>query len=583
MDFSFLNTLLRSTELPPPEPWLAGTTLSYTYFGHFLAAAAGKLLGIHPGLLFNLAIAMTAALAASAILAAGAALGGRLRTGAVAVFLALFLAAPSGPCTAFDFHFRQAGRALDWHYFWATSRVIAPNGINEYPFWSFLFADLHAHVLALPFTAAFVAVLLLFVTRDRGGALAFAPRQAAALVALAGLFFAALQITNGWSTPVYACLLLFLPGVLWLGTRPAGFAASVRALARSVLLPAAGVVARGRAPRAPVLGALLAAAAELGPRGGPVGAAVGLLQRVGVLRRRSSCPSRSRRGRRALAAPREGRARVPDPRGDRPPPVPRVASRSIRRGSPRRPPRASSRPSRFSSPFGAVRRATDEPPAPGARPRRVRLRDPDGLRGRLRLGPHEHDLQVPLRDVAPLLPRGGARVGDVPGLEDRSFGAPRSSSPAPPPSSRPSPRSRASCATTAAAGRAARSTARPTSRSRAPPTAARSSGSTRTSAACPSCSRRRDPPYQDFTRLSMHTGLPTVLGWDYHVCQRGHSAGRDRAPQAGRRGWPTRRRTRRSSGGSSTGTTSRSSPSGISSAERTPAGISRASRRGRIS
>ncbi len=239
MDFSFLNTLLRSTELPPPEPWLAGTTLSYTYFGHFLAAAAGKLLGIHPGLLFNLAIAMTAALAASAILAAGAALGGRLRTGAVAVFLALFLAPPSGPWTAFSFHFHQAGRPLDWHYFWATSRVIAPNGISEYFFWSFLFADLHAHVLALPFTAAFVAVLLLFVTRD--GLATSAPRHAAALAGLAGLFFAALQITNGWSTPVYACLLLFLPGVLWLGTRPAGFAASALTLARGVLLPAAGV------------------------------------------------------------------------------------------------------------------------------------------------------------------------------------------------------------------------------------------------------------------------------------------------------------------------------------------------------
>ena len=243
MDFSFLNTLLRSTELPPPEPWLAGTPLSYTYFGHFLAAAAGKLLGIHPGILFNLAIAMTAALAASAILAAGAALGARLRTGAVAVLLALVVAPPSGPRTAFDFHFHQAGRALDWHYFWATSRVIAPNAINEYPFWSFLFADLHAHVLALPFTAAFVAALLFFVTRQDRAVAAF--RQSAALVALAAFFFAALQVTNGWSTPVYACLLLFLPAVLWLGSRPPTFRAAARALARSVLLPAAGVVALG--------------------------------------------------------------------------------------------------------------------------------------------------------------------------------------------------------------------------------------------------------------------------------------------------------------------------------------------------
>jgi len=243
MDFSFLNTLLRSTELPPPEPWLAGTPLSYTYFGHFLAAAAGKLLGIHPGILFNLAIAMTAALSASAILAAGAALGSRLRTGAVAVLLALVVGPPSGPRTAFDFHFHQAGRPLDWHYFWATSRVIAPNAINEYPFWSFLFADLHAHVLALPFTAAFAAALLFFVTRkDRA---APAVRRPAALLVLAALFFAALEVTNGWSTPVYACLLLFLPGVLWLGSPPPGLRAATRSFARDVLFPATGVALLG--------------------------------------------------------------------------------------------------------------------------------------------------------------------------------------------------------------------------------------------------------------------------------------------------------------------------------------------------
>ena len=293
---------------------------------------------------------MTAALSASAILAAGAALGGRLRTGAVAVLLALFLAPPSGPRTAFDFHFHQAGRALDWHYFWATSRVIAPNAINEYPFWSFLFADLHAHVLALPFTAAFVAALLLFVTRDRT-ALLPAPRQAAALVALAALFFAALQITNGWSTPVYACLLLFLPGVLWLGSRPPGLAGRAAALAKSVLLPAAGVALPGGAPRASVLGAVLAAAAELGPRGGPVGAAVGLLQRVGVLPR---APRAVRVRRVEDEAPRLAggpRARSCSSRRSRSRCL-SCPSRSIRRGSPRPLPCASSRPSPFSSPSG---------------------------------------------------------------------------------------------------------------------------------------------------------------------------------------------------------------------------------------
>ncbi|MEP6995131.1 MAG: hypothetical protein ABI968_11460, partial [Acidobacteriota bacterium] len=32
----------------------------------------------------------------------------------------------------------------------------------------------------------------------------------------------------------------------------------------------------------------------------------------------------------------------------------------------------------------------------------------------------------------------------------------------------------------------------------------------------------KGPPYQDFGRISMLTGLPTILGWDYHVKQRGN-------------------------------------------------------------
>jgi sugar lactone lactonase YvrE len=31
------------------------------------------------------------------------------------------------------------------------------------------------------------------------------------------------------------------------------------------------------------------------------------------------------------------------------------------------------------------------------------------------------------------------------------------------------------------------------------------------------------PSYQDYARVSMNTGLPTVLGWDYHVHQRAHA------------------------------------------------------------
>src|SRR5262249_51529633 len=88
MDFAFLNALYRTTSLPPPEPWCAGTTLSYTYFGHFAVAALGKTLAIHPGVMFSLGIALFAALTAAAVFSAGVTLGG-LRVGVIAVFLAL--------------------------------------------------------------------------------------------------------------------------------------------------------------------------------------------------------------------------------------------------------------------------------------------------------------------------------------------------------------------------------------------------------------------------------------------------------------------------------------------------------------
>jgi YYY domain-containing protein len=237
MDFAFLNTLLRAETLPPPEPWLAGAPLSYTYFGHFVLAALGKLLGIHPGVLFNLGIAGVASLTACGVLAAGAALGGRLRTGAVAVLLTLFWAPTSGVREAVSR--LTSGQPLDWHYFWATSRVIAPNAINEYPLWSFLFADLHAHVLAMPFTTAFLALLLFFVTRERpAGA-----RAAAASVGLLGLLFAALQITNGWALPTYAGVLVFVPLAAFLGARASDGRPFAGGLARDVLLPALGASA----------------------------------------------------------------------------------------------------------------------------------------------------------------------------------------------------------------------------------------------------------------------------------------------------------------------------------------------------
>ncbi len=51
------------------------------------------------------------------------------------------------------------GSALPNYDFWAPSRVI-PETINEFPYWSFTYADLHPHMIGIPFSLLFVALAL---------------------------------------------------------------------------------------------------------------------------------------------------------------------------------------------------------------------------------------------------------------------------------------------------------------------------------------------------------------------------------------------------------------------------------------
>ncbi|MGE5237126.1 MAG: DUF2298 domain-containing protein [Acidobacteriota bacterium] len=235
MDFAFLNTLYRTTQLPPPEPWFAGARLSYTYFGHFVVAAIGKATAVHPALMFNLAIAAVGGLTAAALLAAGRLLSGRPRGGVLAVVVTLVLGNLS------VLKELPARRAINFDTFWATSRVI-PNTINEYPFWSLTFADLHAHLLALPWALAFVAVLFVWLRRPRVGRPGHTLAADLAILAAAALTLGAVSVTNGWSTPTYVA---FLAGMLaldwlirgddqrWRGEPPAWLSR----LPRQVLLP----------------------------------------------------------------------------------------------------------------------------------------------------------------------------------------------------------------------------------------------------------------------------------------------------------------------------------------------------------
>ena len=276
MDFSFLNTLYRADALPPPEPWFAGSPLMYTYFGHYVVAAVGKTLAIHPAVMFNLGIAATAGLTAAAVFAAGSLIGGGWRLGVTAAAVTVALGNLSGVGELLR------GRGVDFDYFWATSRVI-PETINEYPFWSFVFADLHAHVLVMPWAVGFIALLVLWLGRRAEPTAARTHAAATALLALAALTLGAITVTNGWSMPTYIALLVALLGADWLVHRARGGVLRVlRTGFGTVIVPAAVIVGGALLAFRPFWRHFSLPARHWGPEVGPYAPPVGVLTIFGA-------------------------------------------------------------------------------------------------------------------------------------------------------------------------------------------------------------------------------------------------------------------------------------------------------------
>ena len=223
MDFAYLSAIVQSVTVPPYDPWFAGGFLNYYYFGQFIVATLIKATGILPEIAYNLAIPLLFALTVAGAFSVVYNLTESLRerrwsmrggawgpaaAGVAAALLVVVLANLDGAIQLVQGAGKVffSGDPFPSFDFWRSTRMMPTEsqGITEFPYFTFLFADLHAHLIAIPFTLLVVGLALnLVLSTEESGF-----RWSVLLLPFAALALAigSLAAINTWDYPSYLLL-----------------------------------------------------------------------------------------------------------------------------------------------------------------------------------------------------------------------------------------------------------------------------------------------------------------------------------------------------------------------------------------
>ncbi len=256
MELAFISATQRSLAFPPADPWMSGYAISYYYMGYVMSAAMSLLSGISSAIGFNLTNAAMFALTGSTAFGVAynlvrsraveqlrsrrsqsAGRGAAVATGLLAMSMLLLMGNFQLPLIELPYNTRRATpenldfwgmsnrsqlsedayqqrpdaalsldtSAWEWWWWFRASRVLADydldgnltgtQPIDEFPAFSFLLSDNHPHVLALPFVALVIGLMLNLV---------LARREPARIdILLYGVTVGGLAFLNAWDGPIY--------------------------------------------------------------------------------------------------------------------------------------------------------------------------------------------------------------------------------------------------------------------------------------------------------------------------------------------------------------------------------------------
>lgn len=264
MDFSYFNAVLKSTTFPPYDPWFSGGYINYYYWGFVLVGSLVKLLGIVPAVAYNLILpSLFAMLALGAYGLTGslwAAWTGREGKGTrispevvgVAAAIGVVALGNLGSLTTLMTAYAKLGAEgaysvqagfltqLGWsargivaalggeglpiglgEWYWNPTRIIIPpegetGAISEFPLFTFTYADMHAHMIALPVTVLALAWSASAVLSRAWNGLHNRWQVGASLL-FGAIVIGSLRPINTWDLPVYLILgMLAVGSAVWL-------------------------------------------------------------------------------------------------------------------------------------------------------------------------------------------------------------------------------------------------------------------------------------------------------------------------------------------------------------------------------
>lgn len=271
MELAFINAILRSPNFPPHDPWLSGYGISYYYFGYVMTAMIAKLTATQGSVAFNLALSLIFGLSAVSAYGVLYSLLEALRAkqdlssqsenshnlslpllGPVFILIVSNLEGflevlharglfwkldETGQLTSSFWRWLDMkelslppSQPFSWIpsrylWWWRASRVVQDYDlaetwrevIDEFPFFSYLLADLHPHVLAMPFALLAVGITLnMFLGGGKGSSRWLGFKLAINPITFwsSALVIGGLAFLNTWDFPMYI-FLFGLAYVLW--------------------------------------------------------------------------------------------------------------------------------------------------------------------------------------------------------------------------------------------------------------------------------------------------------------------------------------------------------------------------------